>query len=373
MSTTTLNRTPFYEFHVEQGAKMVEFAGWAMPILYRSIIDEHRQVRASGGVFDVSHMGRLRVHGPDAQRFLDRICTRRILGMAVGQCRYALVLNEHGGCRDDTVIFRVGDQEYLLVCNAANRSKLLDHFENVRGDLEFDLVDQTTESGMLAVQGPKVIDLVAGLVPELAGLKRYRLVVKDLLGARIIIARTGYTGEDGVEVIMPASLAERAIELMLSDVGAADAPVKPAGLGARDTLRMEAAMPLYGHEITEDIDPVSAGLAFAVKLDKGEGEDEAGRFIGQEALKRIAREGPRRRLAGLILEGKRTARQGMTVQAGGAQIGVVTSACFSPTLARPIALAYLDATHAEPGGAVRVDLGSAPASARVVELPFYKR
>ncbi len=373
MSTTTLNRTPFYDFHVEQGAKMVEFAGWAMPILYRSIIDEHRQVRASGGVFDVSHMGRLRVHGPDAQRFLDRICTRRILGMAVGQCRYALVLNEQGGCRDDTVICRVGDQEYLLVCNAANRSKLLDHFEKVRGDLGFDLRDQTIESGMLAVQGPKVIDLLAGLVPELAGLKRYRLVVKDLLGARIIIARTGYTGEDGVEVIMPASLAEQAIELMLSDVGGAAAPIKPAGLGARDTLRMEAAMPLYGHEITEDIDPLAAGLTFAVKLDKGEGDDEAGQFIGQEALKRIAREGPRRRLAGLTLEGKRTARPGMTVQAGGARIGVVTSACFSPTLARPIALAYLDATHAEPGGSVRVDLGSAPASARVVELPFYKR
>ena len=373
VASDTLSRTPFHEFHVDNGARMVEFAGWEMPMLYRSIIEEHRQVRAGGGLFDVSHMGRLRFTGPDACRFLDRVCTRKIHGMALDQCRYSLVCNDDGGCRDDVLVYRIGADEYLMVCNAANRKKLLEHFDAVCGDLDVLRRDETALTAMLAIQGPKVMDLIGGVAPEVAGLKRFRFVRKSVLGADVLISRTGYTGEDGVEVIMPAAIAVQSMSLLISGIGGADSPVKPAGLGARDTLRMESAMPLYGHEITEQIDPLSAGLNFAVKLDKGDGNLEAGPFIGQEALKKIAETGPARSLAGLLLEGRRTARQGMIVNAAGAEIGVVTSACLSPTLGKPIAMAYLDAARAEPGGTVEVALGANQATAEIVPLPFYKR
>ncbi len=358
----TLNRTPLHQFHVDHGAKLVEFAGWEMPMLYNSIIDEHRQVRNSGGLFDVSHMGRFRFTGPNACRFLDLVCTRRIHGMADGQCRYTVVCNDKGGCRDDVLVYRIGDREYLVVCNASNRSKLLVHFEAVRGDLDFEMRDETTGTAMMALQGPKVMGLLAGVAPEIAGLKRYRFIRKNIMGADVLISRTGYTGEDGVEVILPAQLAAQAVVLLVSNVGS-DGPVKPAGLGARDTLRLEAAMALYGHEITEAIDPLSAGLNFAVTLDKDA-------FIGQDALKKIADDGPARTLRGLVLAGRRTARQGMTVSAAGNEVGIVTSGCLSPTLDKPIAMAYLDAGTQ---GQVEVALGGGSVAAALVALPFYKR
>jgi aminomethyltransferase len=352
---------------------MVEFVGWEMPMLYRSIIEEHRQVRTSGGMFDVSHMGRLTFRGRDARRFLDHVCTRQIFGMADGQCRYSIVCNDQGGCRDDALVYRVDEQRYLMVCNAANRAKLLEHFEARRRDLEFDLRDETIETAMLAVQGPRVMDLIGRFAPEIAELKRYWFTVKNVLGADVIISRTGYTGEDGVEVILPALLAVPAVEMVVSEAGADEQAVQPAGLGARDTLRLEAAMTLYGHEITEEIDPLSAGLKFAVKLDKGDDDEQVGHFIGQEALQEIARRGPQRRLAGLVLEGRRTARQGMKVRAGDAEIGFVTSACLSPTLDKSIAMAYLETDHAEPGGSVAIALDRAEVPAEIVKLPFYRQ
>lgn len=255
-----------------------------------------------------------------------------------------------------------------MVCNAANRIKLLQHIDQVRGELDFDLCDETFDTLMLALQGPKVIDTLSSVAGEIAALKRYRFLTRDLLGARVMISRTGYTGEDGVEMIVPTVAAGDLVDLL----GRFDSVISPAGLGARDTLRMEAAMPLYGHELTEDLDPLAAGLTFAVKLDKGEADD-AGSFIGQEALREIARRGPRRTLAGLRLAGRRTARQGMVVRRDGGEIGRVTSGCLSPTLGVPIAMAYLDAAHAEIGGTVQVDLGRTSVRADVVALPFYKR
>ena len=361
--SSTLLRTPFHDFHVAQGGRMVEFAGWEMPMLYRSIIEEHRQVRASGGLFDVSHMGRLRFIGPDAARFLDRVCTRAVQSMTEGQCRYTLICNEQGGCRDDTLVYCLGSETFLMVCNAANRTKLIEHFEALHGDERFEMTDETLESGMLAVQGPKVIGLLGAFLPQVAALKRYRFAQVNLLGIGVLVSRTGYTGEDGVEVILPAAAAAQAIALVQGSLGAGGV-VQPAGLGARDTLRLEAGMPLYGHEITEDRDPLAAGLTFAVKLDKA--------FVGQQALQRIAAERPRRRLVGLRLAGRRTARAAMRVTKDGAEVGEVTSACLSPTLEAPIAMAYLDRAHAEPGGQVEVDLGRARAGAEVVKLPFYK-
>jgi aminomethyltransferase len=371
-TASNLLHTPFHKFHLEHGASMVEYAGWDMPIRYGSIIDEHKQVRTSGGFFDVSHMGRLRFAGRHARRFLDRVCTRQIMGMQVGQCRYALVCNESGGCRDDVLVYCMDEDEYVMVCNAANRLKLLEHFAAVRGDMVFQLKDETAKTAMVAVQGPRVMELVSKFSKEIPALKRYRFAKKNLLLFHLIVSRTGYTGEDGIEIIVEASMAKQAVKLMLKDLDQPDAVVKPIGLGARDSLRLEAGMPLYGHEIEEHLDPISAGLNFAVKLDKGDDDDRIGRFIGQDALAKIAAEGPKQRLVGLRLDTRRSARQNMAVKAGDATIGFVTSGCLSPTLDASIAMAYVATGSHEVGTPLRVDLGKQEVQAEVVALPFYK-
>ncbi|MDG2053290.1 MAG: glycine cleavage system aminomethyltransferase GcvT [Phycisphaerales bacterium] len=373
MTTATLKRTAFHKYHLEHKAKMVDFTGWDMPLLYSSIIEEHKQVRRSGGLFDVSHMGRIRFKGKDARRFLDRVCTRQILGMTDGQASYSLVCNENGGCRDDVLVYRISDFEYLMVCNASNREKLVQHFEAERGDMVFKMKDETLSTAMVAIQGPKVMDVIGQFSREVPTLKRYHFTQKQLLLFKMLFSRTGYTGEDGVEVIMPAKMASKAVDLLMMKLGGKYDIVRPTGLGARDSLRLEAGMALYGHEITEDIDPLSAGLNFAVKLDKGESAPEAGRFIGQDALQRIAAEGPSRKLKGLVLEGRRSARQGMSVLHDGKAVGEVTSGCLSPTLDQSIAMAYIPANIAVAGTHVAVDLGRATVNAEVVDLPFYKR
>jgi aminomethyltransferase len=354
---------------------MVDFAGWEMPLHYGSIIEEHHQVRRAGGIFDVSHMGRLRFSGRDARAFLDRVCTRQILGMSDGQARYTLLCNEGGGCRDDGLVYRITEHEYLMVCNAANREKLLDHFAAVRANAVFELRDETESTAMVAIQGPRVMSLIGAFSSEIPALKRFSFTTKQVLFTRMLVARTGYTGEDGVEVILPAKGAARLVDLVLAQgTGGEGEGLAPAGLGARDSLRLEAAMPLYGHELGEDIDALASGLSFAIKLDKGEADGAAGRFIGQDALQRSAAQGgPRRRLGGLILEGRRAARAGMPVRCGNAEVGTVTSGTLSPTLDRSIAMAYIDREHTAPGTAVQVDLGRVTVPAQVVALPFYKR
>jgi aminomethyltransferase len=369
----SLLRTPLYQFHIAQNGKMVNFAGWEMPLHYGSILDEHHQVRTSGGVFDVSHMGRLRFVGRDARRFLDHVCTRQIFDMAPGQARYSIVCNDQGGCRDDVLVYRLGESEFLMVCNASNREKLVEHFSTVKAatGMVFKMEDETMRTAMLAIQGPKVMEFIANFSSEISNLKRYRFTEKNMIFAKLIISRTGYTGEDGVEVIMPAKFADEALRMYIDEVGERG-PLKPAGLGARDSLRLEASMALYGHEITETIDPLSAGLNFAVKLDKGLDNPEIGRFIGQDSLMKIAREGSRRKLVGLKLDGKRSARQDMKVLKGPKEVGAVTSGCLSPTLGYPIAMAYVDIQHAEAGTTLQIDLGKALADAVIVPMPFYK-
>lgn len=378
-ATVSLTHTPFHQFHVDRGAKLIDFTGWDMPLHYGSIIEEHNQVRRSGGFFDVSHMGRFRITGRDVRAFLDLVCTRQIWGMSDGQVRYSMICNEQGGTKDDVLIYRYSETSYSMVCNASNRLKLLEHFDAVRGDMVFKLTDETESTAMIALQGPKVMEMLSSFSSEIPTLKRYRFIEKNLILARVMIARTGYTGEDGVEVILPAKIAAKAVQLMqrMVDIDSSDSMIKPAGLGARDSLRLEAGMTLYGHEITEEIDPVSAGLNFAIKLNKGEDPEkspaEVGRFIGQDALQRISSEGPKRRLMGLILKGRRSARQGMKVFTtdGGSEIGLVTSGCSSPTLHKCIAMAYLDAAHCAPGNSVEIDLGRTRVSANVTMLPFY--
>lgn len=384
-----LLKTPLHDFHVRHGGKMVDFAGWELPIMYKralpgggesgGIQDEHKQVRRSGGIFDVSHMGRVNLRGRHAARLLERLCTRRIRDMAQGQCRYSLVCNEAGGVRDDVIVSRLDDDEFLVVVNASNRQKILGHMAQVQqaGGLSLTIDDQTERTAMVAVQGPRVVEFVGKFSREIPGLKRYTFAVKNLLVVKLMVSRTGYTGEDGVEVILPASMVGLALKLILKDTdpSAPDALIAPAGLGARDTLRLEAGMPLYGHELGEETSALEAGLDFAVTLDK-EPDDKGQRFIGAEALLR-ARDagGPARRLVGLRLEGKRSARQGMRVLVGGAEAGLVTSGAPSPTLGHPIALAYLSRAHSAVGTGVEIDTGSAGAErlrGSVVALPFYK-
>lgn len=369
-------RTPLYKFHVEAGAKMVDFAGWEMPMMYTGIHDEHLQVRRSGGLFDVSHMGRVRLTGRHARRLLERLCTRRIGDMEPGQCRYSLMCNEQGGVRDDVIVYRMDDDEFLVVVNASNREKILGHMEQVRAasDLAVKIDDQTTSTAMVALQGPKVIPLVAQRSSEVPTLKRYRFAVKNLLVMKLIVSRTGYTGEDGVEVILPAGVVGMAMSYLLKDVDmkAAEAVLKPVGLGARDTLRMEAGMPLYGHELGEEINALECGVDFAISMDKDQGE-RGEPFIGMEALKRtVAEGGPKRRLVGIAIEGKRTARQGMPIKAGGREVGVVTSGCLSPTLGHAIAMGFVETSLTEPGTVLSVDTGRGELSGKVVKLPFYK-
>lgn len=365
-----MQRTPFYQFHTDHGAKFVDFNGWEMPIMYRSIHEEHHQVRTVGGLFDVSHMGRFKISGRHARRLIERVVTRRVSDMKELTCRYALICNEQGGTLDDILVYRFADH-WLLVVNAGNRAKILDHLNKSKGDLVVTIEDQTTSTAMVALQGPKVMEHIGRFSKEVPTLKRYAFCIKNVLILKMVISRTGYTGEDGVEVILPGAMASMAIKLLVKEKSddPAGAVLRPAGLGARDTLRMEAGMPLYGHELDESIDPISAGLGWAVSLDKD--QDENGeKFIGQDALKKIAAEGPKTKLIGLKLEGKRTARQGMSVLFGDNVVGKVTSGCLSPTLGYPIAMAYVDAAAS---GTPSVDLGSQRVAAEVVPLPFYKR
>jgi aminomethyltransferase len=363
-----LKRTPFHDFHVAAGARLVDFAGWEMPIVYRSIIDEHEQTRNSGSLFDVSHMGRLQFWGADAQRFLDLILTRNISAQKLGQSRYSLVCNEAGGVLDDVIVSR-DVKHWFMVCNASNREKLIKYFHQVRHDksLDFDMADETESTAMVALQGPKVIDRIADVLPvDIRGIKRYNFVSEELMMTPFTVYRSGYTGEDGVEVVIPSRAANIAVKMLTGKVDQPNATIKPAGLGARDTLRLEAAMPLYGHELNETWDPISAGLGWAVDLTKD--------FVGAAALRKVQEAGPKRKLVGLELEGRRIARQGAAVQdSSGAPIGEVTSGTFGPTVQKSIAMAYIDAAHTAAGTQLQVDLKGTANAAKVVPLPFYKR
>jgi len=361
----TMLKTPLNEFHRRQGGRLVDFVGWEMPLLYRSIIDEHVYTREHCSVFDVSHMGRVEFRGAGAEALLQRLATRNVEKLELGQCGYSHMCKEDGGILDDVIISRLEDR-FLVVCNASNREKLLGWFDRHRRGFDVDIRDRTLETAMVAIQGPEAMDSLAKLLPiPLDGLKRYHCRTGRVMGAEAYVARSGYTGEDGVEIIVPAGLAMAALEALLERTAAAGRPIKPAGLGARDTLRLEAAMPLYGHELTEDWDSITAGQAWCVDLGK--------EFIGQPVLRRIAEEGPRRRIIGLEVEGQRIARQGCSIRRGDQQVGFVTSGVQSPTLGKNIAMGLVDTPCSQPGMQLEVDIRGTAAKATVVPLPFYKR
>ena len=363
---TTLHQTPLHAWHVAASARMVDFAGWSMPMLYSSIIEEHTNVRTNVGMFDVSHMGRFRFEGADAGKLLDQCCSRRVDNTPVGAARYAIVCNEQGGALDDVLIYRIDDEQFLAVVNASNREKLFAHFNTVGADARCTIKDETFDTAMVALQGPKAMELISNFSSQVPALKRFRFTMVDVFGAQVMVSRTGYTGEDGVEAIFPASLATSAAEL-LSAMPGSDA-IKPAGLGARDTLRLEAGMPLYGHELGEDIPAYAVGMPFAFTLD----DPERRPFIGMDALAEQKANGTPRKLIGLNIEGRRAARQGMTVTRNGAPVGVITSGCLSPTLDRSIAMAYIDSPLCDEGVQFQIETGRATLSATAQSLPFYQ-
>jgi aminomethyltransferase len=378
---TSLLRTPLFDWHVAQGARMVDFAGWAMPVQYTSIIEEHNATRNAVAITDISHMGRLRFEGPGAAVFLAELLTRRVADMELGQIRYSLVTNDQGGILDDVLVGyyhdSYGQPFYVVVVNAGNRQKIVGwvhaHLTRERAEApgqEVIFTDVSPVWGMFAIQGPKSIDVLQPLVNvDLKWMRYYRGARVQLLhpGAHRqggIISRTGYTGEDGFELSIGTEIAPAIWEAIVEQ--GKPLGMIPCGLGARDTLRLEAGMPLYGHELSEMITPFEAGLGFSCHL---VGYD----FPGRDALLKIQKNPLDRVRVGLDLAGQRVPRQGYAITSNGCQVGEVTSGTYSPTLKRPIAMGFVTPSVAVNGAELQIDIRGRPEPARVVELPFYQR
>jgi aminomethyltransferase len=369
-----LLKTPLNDWHAAHGGKLVDFAGWSMPVHYGSIVAEHQATRTAAGLFDVSHMGRLRFAGSGGASFLEQLPTRRVADMAVGQIRYSLVTNEAGGILDDVLVYRLPEQNgaplHMLVVNASNRQKILSWVRfRLSGRDDVLLNDVTRETAMIAVQGPLAIKLFQPLTSaDLGAMKYYHGLQTDVAGHPAIVSRTGYTGEDGFELTVPAEVAVEIWERLLA-VGKGRGAMA-AGLGARDTLRLEAAMPLYGHELSEEVNPLEAGLGFAVNL-------ENRMFPGRDALAKIKQAPLSRIRAGLELAGKRVPREHYPIlqspESSRVQVGEVTSGTFSPTFDKPLAMGYIRPDLAKLGTELFVDIRGQAEPARVVKLPFYRR
>jgi aminomethyltransferase len=358
-------RTALYDIHKRLEARLIDFGGWEMPVMYRGIQEEHNHTRTASSVFDVSHMGRLHFTGDDAEALLQHVCTRNIAKLKVGRSGYSHVCNERGGILDDVIVSRY-ESHFLMVCNASNREKIVGHLKQQARGRQVTLDDLTLQTAMLAVQGPATMELFQKHMPiKLEGMSRYGFITGSYMGTSYSVFRSGYTGEDGVEVVLPAAAGVLAWGFLTKEGGDDRVTVRPAGLGARDTLRLEAAMPLYGHELNEQIDSISAGCKWCVDLEKD--------FLGAEVLRKVDKDGPRRKITGLELDGRRIARQGSKIFAGGKEVGEVTSGTLSPTLGKSIAMGYVEAARSSPGEKLEVDLRGTRAGAVVVPLPFYKR
>ena len=363
---SALRQTPLHEAHRALGARMVPFAGYEMPVQYSSILEEHRTVRTAVGLFDLSHMGELAITGPEALAFTRYAVISDPGALDPGQAQYSMLCTEQGGIIDDLIVYRT-DDGYLLVCNASNRGAVVAQLEQLlqRGDFDARLDDRSDRTALVAPQGPRAAELLAGQTDlDLAELRNYRSVRGVVAGVECLVARTGYTGEDGFELFCDARQARRLWDALLA-AGEAFG-LRPCGLGSRDTLRLEAGMPLYGNELGLDINPYEANLGRVVKLDKGE-------FVGRASLQRVQQEGPQRKLVGLMMRDNAIPRHGYAVLVDGEPSGVVTSGTLSPTLGEKIAMAYLPAGAAAIGGEVEVVVRERPYRAEQVKLPFYKR
>jgi len=352
-----LRRTPLYEAHVEAVAKLVPFAGWEMPVQYEGIASEHEAVRTACGVFDVSHMGEVETEGPDAERLLQRVLTNDVSQVEVGGAQYSCLCREDGGVLDDLFSYRLGEGRWLTVTNAGNHDRDHEWWRAHADGLEVEVRDTLADWAMLAVQGPTAREIVGGLasgeLPE-----RFQTAEQELAGSPALICGTGYTGEAGVEVLVSSQHA-RALWDALLDAGAV-----PAGLGARDTLRLEVGYCLYGNELSTDRNPIEAGLGWIC-------EEETG-FIGSEACARTRKQGPRERLVPFVIDGAGIARQGNPVMTGDERVGEVTSGTKSPTLGEAIGMAYVRSDLAEQGTEIEIDVRGKRRTARIEKGPLYK-
>ncbi len=356
-----MKRTPLYDVHVSLGAKMVEFAGFEMPVTYPAgITAEHKAVREAVGIFDVSHMGEFEVTGPDRNAFVQRVTCNDVGALKTGQAQYSAILTEKGTFVDDCLVYRF-DDKVMLVVNASNAKKDWDHIVDQKGGANVRLRDISDETGLIAVQGPKAEALLASLTTvNVALIPYYHFTTGKVAGAECFISRTGYTGEDGFELYVRAADTEK-LWHALAGAGRAE----PCGLGARDTLRLEAGLPLYGNDIDDTVTPYEAGLNFIVKLDKGPG------FTGEAALKRQKLEGITRRLVGFrVLEQKMVGRHGMEVYFQGRKTDIVRSGTVTPTVGAAIGTTYLPKDRANPGTQFEIDVRGKRAVAEVVKLPF---
>jgi aminomethyltransferase len=365
-ASATLRRTPLHASHLALSARMVPYAGYEMPVQYTSIMDEHRTVRGAVGLFDLSHMGELHLSGPEALAFARYAVVSDPGLLEPGQAQYSMLCAPDGGIIDDVIVYRVEDG-YLIVCNAANHDAVLAQLESLssHGDFDVHLADRSDETALIAPQGPRAAELLGRLTDiDLPALGNYRSIQGRVAGTECLVARTGYTGEDGFELFCAARRAQRLWDALIST--GQDLGIRPCGLGSRDTLRLEAGMPLYGNELDRSVNPYEANLGRVVKLEKGE-------FVGRSALAAVRQTGPRRRLVGLVMRDEAIARHGYPVRVDGTEAGVVTSGTLSPTLGERIAMAYLPAANAAVGVEVEVVVRERPHPAEQVKLPFYRR
>jgi len=356
VSDAELRRTPLNARHRALGARMVAFGGWDMPVQYSGILDEHRIVREAAGLFDVSHMGQVWLRGPEAVAASEWLVTCPVASLKPGRVRYGMLCNERGGVVDDVTVYRIAEDVIMICVNAANIEK--DYRWIVRHAGDATVTNESDATGQLALQGPEAAAILARHCdPDPTDFKRFRLFEAKVAGVPSLISRTGYTGSDGFEIYLPAGETETVFDTLL------EAGAQPAGLGARDTLRLEAALPLYGHELDEDTTPLEAGLERFVKL-------EAGGFLGAETLQAQAAAGVERRLVGFVLDDRGVARAEHVLTAKGREIGRVTSGAPSPTLGKSIGLGYVPADFASPGTQIEVQIRTRSVAAHVVDIPF---
>ena len=362
--TSDLLRTPLFDTHVASRAKMVDFGGWNMPVQYSGIVDEHNAVRTGVGLFDVSHMGEIIIRGPESAKLVEYVSTNKAANLKVGQAHYSALLYDHGGIVDDILVHKVSDTEWFLCVNASNQEKDFEHIKaNNNFDAEVDFA--STRFAQIAIQGPKARATLQKLTKtDLSAIKYYWFANGEVCGVPARIAHTGYTGEDGFEIYIAPDEAARLWRELL-DAGA-EFGVKPAGLGARNTLRLEAKMALYGHELTASINPLEADLAWIVKFDKGD-------FVGRAALEKSLAQGLTRKLVGFEMTERGIGRVGFEVWVDGVAAGWVTSGGPSPTLNKNIGLCFLPIDKAEPGLPIQIQIRNAPVAAVTVPTPFYKR
>ncbi|MFC4859439.1 glycine cleavage system aminomethyltransferase GcvT [Actinophytocola glycyrrhizae] len=363
---TTLS--PLHEVHSKLGASFTDFAGWSMPLRYGSELAEHKAVREAAGLFDLSHMGEIELTGPEAARALDYALVGKLSAVKVGRARYSMICDADGGVLDDLVVYRIGEDHYMVVANASNAAVVFTELKARAEGFTVEVTDRSTACALIAVQGPNAADIIGAVCDaDLTALPYYGSTPTRIGGHDVLLARTGYTGEDGFEVYAEAPHAADVWET-LSSAGEGHG-LLPSGLACRDTLRLEAGMPLYGNELTAGMTPFDAGLGRVVKFDK------AADFVGRAALerRRDAGEQVEQVLVGLVGEGRRAARHGYPVKNGDEQVGTVTSGALSPTLGHPIAMAYVPPSMTEPGTRLTVDIRGKAMPVSVVNLPFYKR